>query len=195
MNFENFSDANEQLIEYKSLFNKVVKTADVFDLEKSNFSKKIVNSKAVLLICDFEGGIVFIDETFSRNACLDSLNDKSILDFIHPEDVPVVIEQLVQLLQGKHPNINIDARIVTSNNQNFFTKWHVGYLRGLFYFYPIELPKFLENISGVQDNNIQKFKSNKTILPEQLLWKIEISKTLYEWDSLIYKQIKYCTTI
>lgn len=195
MNFENFSDANKQLIEFNPLFNKVVKTADVFDLEKSKFSKKIVNSKAVLLICDFEGGIVFIDETFSKNACLDSLNDKSILDFIHPEDVPVVIEQLVQLLQGKHPNINIDTRIVTPNNQNFFTKWHVGYLRGLFYFYPIELPKFLENFSGIQDNHNQNFKSNKTILPEQLLWKIEISKTLYEWDSLIYKQIKSCTTI
>lgn len=195
MNIEHFSDANKQLIKYNPLFNKVVKIADVFDLEKSNFSKKIVNNKSVLLICDFEGSIVFIDETFSKHIRLKNLNDNSVLDFLHQEDIPVVIEQLVHLLQGKSDSIIIETRIVASGNQNFYTKWHVGYLKGLFYFYPIELPKFFENISDAQENGIENFKSQKSILPDQLLWKIEVSKTLYEWDALIFKQIKLCTTI
>jgi hypothetical protein len=195
MNIENFSDANKQLIEYKPLFNKIVKSADVFDLEKSNFSKKIVNNESVLLICDFEGSIVFLDETFRNQTCLNNLIDNSILDFLHQEDIPIVIEQLVHLLQGKSDSIIIESRIIHSENQNFYSKWHVGYLRGLFYFYPIELPKYLKNISENQKHTAQNFKSQKSLLPEQLLWKIEVSKTLYEWDALIFKQIKSCTNI
>jgi hypothetical protein len=194
MTLESFSDANKQLIEYKPLFNKVVKTVDIFDTEKSIFFKNSINKNSVLLICDFEGKVVFIDEALrQQTAGINHINE-SILDFLHQEDIPVVIEHLVHLLQGKSHSIAINARLITNDNQNFFSKWHVGYLRGLFYFYPIELPKFQEKVSET-DLNSYDFKSQKSILPDQLLWKIEVSRILYEWDVLMFKQIKSCTNI
>lgn len=194
MTLEHFSDANKQLIEYKPLFNKVVKTADIFDNQKNIFFKNIINNKSVLIICDFEGNIVFINEALRYQTDRLDHKNESILDFFHQEDVPVVIEHLVHLLQGKSHSIAIDARLVSNDNQNFFSKWHVGYLRGLFYFYPIELPKFLENES-VAEGSTDNFKSQKSILPDQLLWKIEVSRNLYEWDVQMFKQIKSCTNI
>ncbi len=194
MNLENFSDANKQLIEYKPLFNKVVKTADIFDTKKSIFFKNSINKNSVLLICDFEGKVVFIDEALRQRTEGVNQTNESILDFLHQEDIPVVIEHLVHLLQGKSHSIDIDARFISNDNQNFFSKWHVGYLRGLFYFYPIELPKFMEKKSETEVNSYN-FKSQKSILPDQLLWKIEVSRILYEWDVLMFKQIKACTNI
>lgn len=129
-----------------------------------------------MLICDFEGSIVFINETFSKHIRLKNLNDNSVLDFLHQEDIPVVIEQLVYLLQGKSDSIVIETRIVASGNQNFYTKWHVGYLKGLFYFYPIELPKFFENISDAQENGIENFKSQNRFFPTNCYGKLKFLK-------------------
>lgn len=196
MILENFSDANKQLIEYKPLFNQAVKAKELnFDVHQSEYSKKKYNSKSVLLICDFEGTVVFVNETFRNNSCLNNLQDKSLLDFLHQEDAPVVIEQLVELLQEKKHDLSIETRIVNSENQIFFSKWHVGYLRGLFYFYPIILPKFIQNATVDEELSIENYKSSKNVLPDQLIWKFEVIKTLYEWDSLIFKQIENCTKI
>lgn len=194
MKFENFSDANKQLIKHKTLFNKVVKSSDSFDVENSFLSKKIINNKSVLLICDYEGSIVFIDEVLGKNICRQSIVNKSILDYLHQEDVPNVIEQLVHLLQEKSHDILINTRFLSFENKNIFIKWHVGYLRGLFYFYPIELPKLILNNLTFQDSNSQNLNSKTSVFPEHLMWKMEVYKTLCEWDVFILKQIKFCTT-
>src|SRR5690606_41998965 len=54
------------------------------------------------------------------------------------------------------------SRIVNSENQIFFSKWHVGYLRGLFYFYPILLPKFIQNATVDEELNIENYKSSRS---------------------------------
>lgn len=193
MILEQFSEANKRLIEYKPLFNHVVKAKSLdFETHQGKNSNIHFNNKSVLLICDFEGKVVFVNESFSESTCLRNLQDNSLLDFLHQEDLPIVIEQMVDLLQGKTHSLTIETRFINSENQSFYSKWHVGYFRELFYFYPIELPKYLKNITESKEISLNL---NRTLMPDQLLWKIEISKILYEWDAQILKQIKECTNI
>jgi hypothetical protein len=188
-NNHNFSVVNQNLIDYQPLFNKAVKSIEFPVASDEGFINQI---ESVIFICNHEGTILYADKDFIKNKPLfECLNGKTILDFIHPEDVSIVIEYLVQLIQERTDSFIIEARFLLSENQFFITKWHVGYLRGLFYLYPISIP----GSNSTQKESISKFTKTKPSTSAQKLWKIEVSKTLFEMDRMILKHLKSCTTI
>tara|TARA_R110002072_G_scaffold199405_2_gene357019 strand:+ start:24619 stop:25206 length:588 start_codon:yes stop_codon:yes gene_type:complete len=195
MNNTNFSAATKEMIEHKPLFNIAVKTFDKSLKNDITSSKYYTRGKSVLFICDFEGKILSVGSPFSDIDCeFKNVLEKSVLDFIHPEDIYFVIEHLVQLLQEKDESVVFEARFLCRKNQYHYIKWHVGYICGLFFFYPINIPN-LDLISSQKNfkkgiNNL----SNQTN-PNTFLWKLEVEKTLFEWDQLINKQIKKCVNL
>ncbi len=182
-----FSVANQEMIGSEPLFNKAVKSVD-FPIQQDTI--KLSLTESVTFICDHEGLILFADKAFIQDKpVFDCLEHKLILDFIHPEDVSFVIEYLVELIQEKTDSLIIEARFLYGENRYILTKWHVGYLRGLFYFYPIKVPG---------SRQFAATKSKNTNVPSssaQQIWKIEVSKTLFELDKMIFKHLKSCTSI
>lgn len=187
MNDEIITAVNKQLKASSPIFNKAVKSFYV-----ASESGLLNPSDRVSFICDYEGTIRFISPSFSKIDCeIINALEKSILDFIHPEDVYPVIEHMVLLLQESAESVIVEARFLCKENQYYFTKWHVSYLRGLFYLYPIEVPELeKKKINQLFDS----FQNNKSVYDkraEQHIWKKELSKTLLEWDNLILKQLKF----
>jgi hypothetical protein len=150
--------------------------------------KKLIEKeipKEVLFVCDYEGIIQYQSNDFPfhepfGNSKKESIN--SILDFIHPEDVHLTIENLVTLLQENTESLVIEPRFLCDKKQYYYTKWHVGYLRGMFYFYPLDVP-------------VSRKQKSATAIKNELFWKKELVKTLTFWDKRILHQIKSCTNI
>lgn len=187
-NNHNLSVANQDLIGSEPLFNKAVKSVD-FPIQPDTIN--LSQSDSVTFICDHEGLILFADKVFTHDkSVFDCLEHKLILDFIHPEDVSFVIEYMVQLIQEKTDSLIIEARFLYGENRYFLAKWHVGYLRGLFYLYPITVP--YSNQPTIKESKIQK--TTFPLTSAQQLWKLEVSKTLFELDKMILKHLKSCTS-
>jgi hypothetical protein len=92
----------------------------------------------VRFICDIEGNVLYVDKI------LTNLNDKhyrfagnSLLEIVHPEDLNVLIEKMVDLIQEKGQSVLIEPRLLNRNGQTLYSKLYMSYLRGLFYFYPL----------------------------------------------------------
>ncbi|WP_339609297.1 PAS domain-containing protein [uncultured Planktosalinus sp.] len=193
MNTIIFSAVDKQLLRNSPIFNKAVKS-----FESASNNSNQYPSDSVSIVCNYEGTIRFINPSFSKIGCEpNQFLEKSILDFIHPEDVYPVIEHLVLLLQETTESVVLGARFLCKENNYYFTKWHVSYLRGLFYLYPLEVPEIptAENHINQNFKNVQTKNSGNNKNSEQLIWKMELSKTLYEWDRLILKQVKYCLSV
>lgn len=96
------------------------------------------HSSNVKMICDYEGNVLYLDqELLNSNNNYYGLYSDSLLELIHPEDLNVLIEKMVDLIQEKSSTVLIEPRILNSQGQSFYSKWHMGYLRGLFYFCPL----------------------------------------------------------
>ncbi len=191
MNTEIISAVNKQLKTSSPIFNKAVKSFDI-----ASEIGLLNPSDTVSFICDFEGTIRFISPSFSKIDCeINYALKKSILDFIHPEDVYPVIEHMVLLLQESTESVIVDARFLCKQDQYYFTKWHVTYLRGLFYLYPLEVPELEEKKINQLFDSFLNIKAVYDERDEQHIWKKELSKTLLEWDCLIFKQLKFCLSI
>tara|TARA_R110000850_G_scaffold218852_3_gene344436 strand:- start:20753 stop:21316 length:564 start_codon:yes stop_codon:yes gene_type:complete len=169
--------------------------SDLLELQEQqvySISKRFIEKdipKEVLFVCDYEGIIQYQSSDFSllepfRDSGKESIN--SILDFIHPEDVLLTIENLVVLLQESVESVVFEARFLCDEEQYYYTKWHVGYLRGMFYFYPLDVP-----VSRKPGQTAVSKSANK----HELFWKMELAKTLASWDRNILHQIKSCTNI
>jgi|GEM_PF-3603383 len=192
MNNYNFPLKIKELIERKPLFNMAVKTFD--QSHENSFYTSTYNAKGkrVLFICDFEGKIRSVGSPFSDIECeFKNALEKSILDYIHQEDVYFVVEHLVQLLQENEESVVFEARFLCRKNQYHYIKWHVGYICELFFFYPIHFPN--TDITSSQAANI-KIENNpfQQIDSNTFYWKLEVEKTLFEWDHIINKQLKKC---
>lgn len=151
----------------------------------------------VLLICNYEGRILFLNNDFTSFEGLkdDGMENKnSILDFIHPEDALLTIENLVSLLQEKTESVVFGARFFCHVDEYHYTKWHVGYLRGLFYFYPLDVPVTISKVNKSTVTPVLNGKLNAES-KKRLFWKKEITRTLDAWDKTILRQIKSCTSI
>lgn len=175
-----FNRANNDLLEFKE--NLVHKT-----LSQTLNKKDIPNE--VFFICDHEGVIQYRNTYFSFLETLSKDRRESIdsiLDFIHPEDVLFAVENLVTLLQEEAESVVFEARFLCNKNSFYLIKWHVGYFKGLLYFYPINVP-----LSNMQDPTALAPLENS----ETLYWKMEIVKTLASWDKAIFNHIKSCTCI
>ncbi|MEX2350329.1 MAG: hypothetical protein WD554_05565 [Flavobacteriaceae bacterium] len=152
----------------------------------------------VLLICNYEGSIHFLNNDFislKRFADNGMENKNSILDFIHPEDVLLTIENLVYLLQEKTESVVFGARFLCRPDEYHYTKWHVGYLRGMFYFYPLDVP--VTEMPSLNEFSQKTTQSNKANVTNEkgVFWKKELAETLNAWDKTILYQIKSCTRI
>lgn len=198
MNNSHFSLKNKQLLEQKPLFNLAVKSYFKNPEINSNFGKDLLRAESVLFICDFEGKILLIGSPFSAIDCdFENPSKRSILDYIHPEDCYFVIEHLVALLQEKTESVVFEARFLCKKKQYKTTKWHVGYICGLFFFYPLftTRPNLLpETPSVFQAAQIGK-ENVLTQNPHLFFWKMEIEKTLFEWDEIVNKQLNYCLSV
>ncbi len=151
----------------------------------------------LFLICDYEGRVHFLNNSFmSAERLADNGNESknSILDFIHPEDVLLTIENLVYLLQEKKESVVFGARFLCHLDEYHYTKWHVGYLRGMFYFYPLEVPVTMPKVSEAEATPVLNGKLNAES-KNRLFWKKEITRTLDAWDKTILHQIKSCIQI
>lgn len=191
----NFSTTNRNIIEHKPFFNSVIKTFNNSYKGESIYTRALAKNKRVLFICDFEGKILSIGSPFSDIDCeFKNVLEKSILDYIHQEDIYFVIEHLVKLLQEKTDSVVFEARFLCKKNQFLYIKWHVGYLCGMFFFYPVNMPK---NGLALNENS----KLNAAPIPSiqidlnEFFWKLEVEKTLFEWDQLFDKHLEYCFNV
>ncbi|MEX0997788.1 MAG: PAS domain-containing protein [Flavobacteriaceae bacterium] len=192
MNNNNFSTTIKEIIEHKPLFNKAVKTFDKSRGIDLSTSKYYTRGKRVLFICDYEGKILSVGSPFSDIDCeFKNVLEKSVLDFIHQEDIYTVIEHLVQLLQEKEESVVFEARFLCKKRQYQYVKWHVGYICGLFFFYPINIPN--REIASSQESSIKRITNpTQKIDPNTFYWKLEVEKTLFDWDQLINVELKKC---
>jgi len=96
-------------------------------------------SSNVSFICDVEGKVLFFDKNpINLNDKYYRLEGNSLLDMVHPEDLNVLIEKMVDLIQEKGQSVLIEPRLLNRNGQTLYSKWYMGYLRGLFYFFPLK---------------------------------------------------------
>lgn len=195
MKISNFSTVNRQIIEYKPFFNCVVKSLKNSNRKEIINTRSLAKNKCVLFICDYEGKILSVGAPFSEIDCeFKNALEKSILDYIHQEDIYFVIEHLVQLLQEKTESLIFEARFLYYKNQFLYIKWHVGYLYGMFFFYPLNLPSS-KTLSNQINKPVTVQKPIEKIGVNNFFWKMEVIKTMYEWDQIIDKQLKNCFNI
>lgn len=195
MRATNFSIANKRIINHVPFFNKVLKTLNKSDKGEIIYTSVLEKNKSVLFVCDYEGKILSVDPPFSDINCnFNNAAEKSILNYIHQEDVYFVIEHLVKLLQEKSESLVFEARFLCYENHFLYIKWHVVYFCEMFFFYPINLPKNKMVLNQINKPETVQKPLEKIGL-NNFFWKMEVIKTMYEWDQIIDKQLKNCFNI
>jgi hypothetical protein len=107
-------------------------------IKECTIDSVVSSSSNVRFICNFEGNLLYFDkELLKSDDKYNGLSSNSLLEIVHPEDLNFLIEKMVDLIQEKSRSVLIETRLLNRQGQTFYSKWYMGYLRGLFYFYPV----------------------------------------------------------
>ncbi len=167
-----------------------VKVSSDFELTLPNTEADVF--KEIGFITDFEGHFKFLNPEFlSKNKITDSsFSGRSLIDCIHPEDLPSSIEFLIKFIQGDTSFITFQTRIAFVENVYKNLRWKVACSGQLLFFTISENEISLD----VSQQELRK-DTLEDLYFDTIYWKMEVSNSIKDWDQIVLPYIDSCIEI